>query len=222
MKCQQCGVEVNAESVYCHKCGARIVADEPLFSANPESDERSFPPNTGASAAPPVPEPRPRSRRDAPEEELWQGTYSPRAMLGMWVLDGAAVIAGIALAVMFPAYWFAPIGAVFLFSLLLFLQLMYRRLSISYRLTTQRFFHQRGVLSRTTDRIEMIDIDDITCSQGPIERMFGVGSIRVTSSDRTDPELWIHGVDDVQQVALMMDDARREERIRRGIHIESV
>jgi membrane protein YdbS with pleckstrin-like domain len=222
MKCQQCGAEVNAESTYCHKCGARIVADPPRFSANPESGEESFPPNTSAPAAPAAPEPRPLSRRDAPEEDLWQGTYSPRAMIGMWILDGAVTVAAIALAVMFPAYWFAPIGAVFLFSLLLFLQLMYRRLSVSYRLTTQRFFHQRGLLSRTTDRIEVIDIDDVTCSQGPVERMLGVGSIRVTSSDRTDPELWIRGIDDVQQVAQMMDNARREERIRRGIHIESV
>lgn len=218
MKCQQCGVEVNAESTYCHKCGARIVADQPLFSANPETGEESFPPNTGAPPAAPAP----RSRRDAPEEELWQDTYSPRAMIGMWILDGAVTIAAIALAVMFPAFWFVPIGAALLFSLLLGLQLMCRRLSVSYRLTSQRFFHQRGLLSRTTDRIEVIDIDDVTYTQGPIERMLGVGSIRITSTDRTDPELWVRGIDDVQQVAQMMDDARREERIRRGIHIESV
>ena len=55
-----------------------------------------------------------------------------------------------------------------------------------------------------------------------LERMLGVGSIQVVSSDKTHPEFWIRGIDDVRRVATLMDDARRKERMRRGLHIEAI
>ena len=76
--------------------------------------------------------------------------------------------------------------------------------------------------SRTSDRVEVIDIDDVTVHQGFIERMLGVGTIRIASSDRTDPELVLPGVDQVRAVADVIDNTRRAERQRRGLHIESI
>ena len=58
--------------------------------------------------------------------------------------------------------------------------------------------------------------------QGIIERFLGVGTIEITSSDRSDPDLLLPGIDQVLMVANLMDEARREERLRRGLHIESV
>jgi hypothetical protein len=73
-----------------------------------------------------------------------------------------------------------------------------------------------------TDRIEVIDIDDVTYEQGLVQRMLGVGTIRIASSDRTHPELVLSGIDGVQQVADTIDDIRRKERRKRGLHIESI
>ena len=97
--------------------------------------------------------------------------------------------------------------------------LMYRRLALRYRLTTQRFIHEHGVLTRETDRIEVIDIDDVSFKQTIIDRMVGVGTIRIESGDRSHPELVLRGIDDVERVYDLMDSARRNERVRRGIHI---
>jgi hypothetical protein len=77
-------------------------------------------------------------------------------------------------------------------------------------------------LWRVTNRVEVIDIDDITFAQGPLERLLGVGTLQLTSSDRTHPELSLPGIDAVQQVASTFDDARRRERRKRGLHIEAV
>ena len=95
-------------------------------------------------------------------------------------------------------------------------------MNIGYRLTTQRFFHSTGVLTRTTDRIEVIEMDDVTYTQGIFERMFGVGTIKVTSSDPTHPVLVMPGIDNVQQVAEVIDKARRKEITRRGLRIHAV
>ena len=65
--------------------------------------------------------------------------------------------------------------------------LCYRRMSVRYCLTTQRFVHERGILRRVNDRIEVLDMDDITFEQGLLERLSGVGTIRIAvpRSDRS-------------------------------------
>ncbi len=65
-------------------------------------------------------------------------------------------------------------------------------------------------------------MDDVTFVQGIIQRMLSVGTIRVSSSDRTHPELVLLGIDNVEKVADLIDDARRKERRRRGLHIEAI
>jgi hypothetical protein len=52
--------------------------------------------------------------------------------------------------------------------------------------------------------------------------MFGIGTVRITSSDQSHPELSLPGIENVQAVAGQIDDARRKERRRRGLYIESV
>jgi uncharacterized membrane protein YdbT with pleckstrin-like domain len=167
-----------------------------------------------------------RAGQSPPEEEIWTGGYSPKAMFGAWIGAAAATIAGLVGAVFLPfdntwKWSILGIGAVLLWGGLL-LSLAVQRLSVKYRLTNQRLFHEKGILRRVTDRIEVIDIDDVTVVQGIVERMLNVGTIRVTSSDRTNPELQMPGIDDVKIVADMIDKARRAERERRGLFIESV
>ena len=104
----------------------------------------------------------------------------------------------------------------------LVLRLLYLQLSLHYYLTSQRFIHERGLLWRDVDRIETIDIDDVAVKQGPVERMLGIGSILLRSSDASTPEYNIQGIEDVRRVATLIDEARRKERRRRGMYIESV
>jgi uncharacterized membrane protein YdbT with pleckstrin-like domain len=102
------------------------------------------------------------------------------------------------------------------------LVLVYRKLDVHYTLTSQRFVHKKGILKRVTDRIEVIDIDDVTFEQGIIQRMLGVGTVRLTSSDRSHPELALRGIDEVQRISGLIDDVRRRERRKRGLHIEAI
>lgn len=156
------------------------------------------------------------------EVDLWQGGYSGKDMVGSWILAGVISVALIAGSVMLPAamIFLLPLaGLVWLYFGGL---LAYRKLAVHYELTSQRFIHKIGILRQVTDRIEVIDIDDVTVEQGIIQRMFGVGTIRVASSDRTHPELVLRGIDDVKNVADVIDDTRRKERRSRGLHIEAI
>jgi len=160
---------------------------------------------------------------DDEERTLWTGGYSPRAMVGTWILLAALSIAGVIAAVLIEPL---PIGITLIVLVVLWLLggLYYakQRLGVQYELTSQRFIHKTGILTRRSDRIEVIDIDDVSYQQGPFQRVFGVGMINITSSDRSDPELRLIGIDQVSEVAGLIDDVRRAERRRRSLHIESI
>ncbi|HMO85213.1 MAG TPA: PH domain-containing protein, partial [Lacipirellulaceae bacterium] len=159
------------------------------------------------------------------ETVLWEGTFSKLAMLGLWAaaagLTIAVVIGGIAWGLDRGGWVLAllALGAIWIG---LLLRLIYLQLSVHYKLTNQRIIHEHGLLWRKQDRIETIDVDDASVQQGPVQRLLGVGAIHVTSSDRTTPSFVLGGIENARQVATQIDDARRKERRRRGLHIESV
>ncbi len=168
------------------------------------------------------------ARTVPPERSLWKGGYSPKAMYGTWVISALLTIVALVLAGLFvrgegsTTIWTVIGACILVWWCIAIGMYLYRRLGMHYELTTQRFVHQSGILLRQTDRIEVIDIDDVGYTQGIVQRMLGVGKIRITGSDRTHPELILHGIDKVPEIASLIDDVRREERRRRSLHIESI
>ena len=158
-----------------------------------------------------------------PEEELWNGGYSAKAMVGTWILLAILSVATLILPFIVD-FLSVPmsLGVIVLIWLVGAVVYGLRRFGVHYELTSQRFIHQTGILTRDTDRIEVIDIDDVSFTQGPVQRVFGVGRITVTSSDRSHPLLHMIGIADVKSVAGLIDDVRRKERRRRSLHIEAI
>ncbi|MFN3148554.1 PH domain-containing protein [Bremerella sp.] len=159
-----------------------------------------------------------RKSGGGPDEHIWSGGYSAVDQSGSFMILTLITIGLIVGGVFFwpiliaiPVLWIAQ-----------FIRVWWIKLGVAYELTSRRFIHEHGVIKRTTDRIEVIDIDDVTVEQGILDRMFNVGTIKITSSDRTHPELRIPGIKEVKKVALMIDDARQVQRDRRGVYIESV
>ncbi len=166
---------------------------------------------------------------DVVETDLWEGGYSAKAMMGNWILGGLLSACFLGLGIFLwskgwssPFVWWGILIALVALWGYLFILLLRRRLGVHYRLSTQRFFHEEGILRHKTDLIEVIDMDDITFEQTLIDRAVGVGSIHIVSSDRSHPELTIDGIEHVKDVAAKMHDARHTERLRRGLHIEQI
>lgn len=209
MNCPVCNLEAIEEASFCHHCGARLGEGRP--------------------------EPTPRQRLQAavgnnsdeelPERELWQGSYSKLGMIGSWLsaaVFSVAMLLLAALASFSGRAWLISLSLIVLVWVALVIRLLYLQLSRHYYLTSQKFSHERGLLWRETDRIEAIDIDDVSFSQGPVERMLGVGSIRILSSDQSHPAMELPGIENVRAVASLIDEVRRQERRKRGLYVESV
>ena len=186
-------------------------------AGDPNSLQSEFQPRVGMS--------------QEPENRLWEGGYSAKAMYGTWLILAAVTLAVIAAMIVLPILkimppiethvWWIVLGALLGTWVLGVATFLYRRLSVHYELTTQRFIHSRGILVRTVDRIDVIDIDDVSYVQGIIQRTLGVGKIQLQSKDRSHPSLVLAGIDQVERVSGMIDDVRRKERRKRSLHIDA-
>jgi len=215
MKCDHCGAEAPAMAEHCPTCGTRLAADHGESTSEGRAKGAARLTARGG-----------RNANSRPtEEELWSGTYSPKAMIG-WVIGAAlltvASLVGIGLAGGSGAvWWWLSLGLILMWAAIA-LTILYRRLTVHYQLTTYRLFHETGLLRRIRNRIEVIDIDDVTLTQGLIERMFNVGTLHILSSDLSHNKLDMPGIENARYVADLIDNTRRAERERRGLFMENV
>lgn len=194
--------------MFCPQCGQQLAGARTAGVATPDATaaERL---TTNDGHAHPV-----------PEEELWTGAYSLKAMAGTVAGVMLAIILGaIAASVAGPIGWIVWVASSIAIWIWMAIMFFYRRVAVRYRLTSYRFFTETGVLARTNNRIQAIDIDDVTVAQGPIERLLGVGTIVIRARDETNPVLTLRGIEDAPRVADMIDGARRAERNRRGLYV---
>ena len=168
----------------------------------------------------------PAEQKDIEESVIWNGGYSARTMFGSWIVAAAVSIAMLVVVGWWfsgnQVAWWVVLGAILALWTALLCLFGYHRLSHYYELTNQRLKHRDGILFQTTNRVELIDVDDVSFRQGPIQRILDVGDITVKSSDASHPQLVLKGIANIKKVADSIDDARRAERRRRGVFVESV
>ena len=209
MNCPSCQGEIVEEAVFCHHCGARLGE----HASEPTPMERF------QAAAPS------EASEDEQERELWQGSFSKLAMISSWIAAAGISLLLFVIGVVanFSGFgWFVTAGVIILMWVGLVFRLLYLQLSRHYYLSNQRFVHEEGLLWREINRVEAIDIDDVSYVQGPVERVLGVGTVKIVSSDQTHPNIDLPGIENVRAVASLIDETRRQERRKRGLHIESI
>lgn len=69
-----------------------------------------------------------------------------------------------------------------------------------YELTTERLMLGRGVFSRYTDQLELYRVRDYQLQEPFLLRIFGLSSILLISTDRTNPRLLLMGIEEGHQV----------------------
>ena len=91
---------------------------------------------------------------------------------------------------------------------------------ITYELTTQRFRISRGVLSRRTDELELYRVKDTSLTQDLFQRIFGLASVIMTTSDPSNPLVTIYSIASSQatqlreQIRTLTEELRDRKRVR--------
>ena len=199
--CPECGKQVSTQAPSCPHCGYAPQAAPVRFAAVGEA----------------APEERPRT-----ETVVWEGGPSLKLLLVQvlrtLIVASAAIVAAIVvhpIAVRFfedlstgkggrgprdgsPAtlILMVLVGSYLIIRAIVLSVSVMRLRTTNYRLTNQRLTVEEGILNRALDEVDLRTVDDSGFSQSPLERLQGIGTVWIVTSDRTTPRLALRGIPD--------------------------
>ncbi|MDD3428738.1 MAG: PH domain-containing protein [Oscillospiraceae bacterium] len=88
-----------------------------------------------------------------------------------------------------------------------------------YALTEDRLFLQKGLLNQTMDEILLYRVRDISWSCSLGQRIFGVGTIKVLSSDKSLPQLELKNIKGSMEVKELLHKQVEEMKIARRMRV---
>lgn len=91
-----------------------------------------------------------------------------------------------------------------------------------YSMTDDRLFLECGFLNIKTEEILLYRIRDISLERKLGQRIFGVGSVRVISSDKTAPELLIKNIKHPVEVKELIHRQVEEAKLKRRMHFSEL
>lgn len=176
-------------------------------------------PTTGPN---PSPSAAPAAQAPPPETDIWSGRTSWKhymVRITMWVV-GNIVADVLIVRQSAPETWltgsralWATVGVLFVSAILFLTKAVLHILGRRYRLTTQRLFIESGIFNKTIDQTELIRVDDVRVYKSLFDRVFNLGTISLISTDVTNKELTIEGVNGAEAVA---ESVRSHMRAQRG------
>jgi hypothetical protein len=86
--------------------------------------------------------------------------------------------------------------------------------AIHWELTTERLRVVRGILSRSTEEVELTRVRDVAYEQSLAQRALGIGTITVVGTDATSPTVVLHDVAEPETVKELIRQAVRDQRRR--------
>lgn len=144
-----------------------------------------------------------RTPTGQPEAQLWAGRTHWRYFAGrlaLWALVNlvVAVVIGqtasrVGWLTAAAAAWTIG-GLISLSGLVVIGGVMLRIYGSLYRLTNERLFIRRGILSQTNDQLELIRVDDVRTYKTLLGRLLDVGTVTVLTTDATEREVKIEGI----------------------------
>ncbi|MCK7546220.1 PH domain-containing protein, partial [Marinobacter bryozoorum] len=78
-----------------------------------------------------------------------------------------------------------------------------------YTVTTKRVLTSRGIFTKSTQEVLMKDICSINVYQGVVERMLGIGAIKIGSAASEDKDIQFFGVPDARTVKDLISRYRK-------------
>jgi uncharacterized membrane protein YdbT with pleckstrin-like domain len=141
------------------------------------------------------------------EQVIYEGRPSWRSILGFYIMGlvVVAVAAGIAYLVSGGGLAAAVGAGVFV---LLLLVGWLKRISTRYSITDRRLRIQRGLVARKVEEARLERVQNVTVSQGIIERVLQVGTVDFdTASNRADDTFQFRGIAQPERITRLVDQA---------------
>lgn len=149
----------------------------------------------------------------AAETRLWKGHSSQ--WVHFWFYFFSLLIAAgvIAAGVLSGGIFF--IGLVVPFFMVVIRWLITK--ATTYELTTQRLIKDSGILNRLHDELELYRVKDYTLERSFLERLLGLGTLKILTSDVTNPTVVMRSIPQSQEVREKLRTAVQAERDRKRV-----
>ena len=143
------------------------------------------------------------------EEIVFEGHPSWRALLSLYLggVAGAVIVgvvvalaAGVGVGVLVGA---ALVGLVLVFGL-------FKRMSTTYMVSTQRLYIRRGLLSKRMQQTRIDRVQNVNTDQSLRDRMLRVGTVDFDTAGSDDSEFRFVGIANPAEVVAAVDRAQRE------------
>jgi membrane protein YdbS with pleckstrin-like domain len=116
----------------------------------------------------------------------------------------------------FWSYIFAGVLSLVVVGLVWILVLELRRKGTRYKVTGRTIDLESGIFSKQIDTVQLWRVQDIDFCQSFIDRIFGIATIHMTTTDRSTPELNMRGLPASREVFEKLKDAAdlaRQQRV---------
>lgn len=148
----------------------------------------------------------------APDEhELFSGHPSWRSTLGFYIKGlGLSILVGAIAYLIGGTGAAAAVGGGF-FAVVLVVGFL-RRQATTYKITNQRLYIRRGIVSRRVQQARLDRVQNVNTSQGVLQRILQVGSVDfdTASTGDADADFVFEGVSQPEEVVRAVDRAQRE------------
>lgn len=149
---------------------------------------------------------------ERPEETLLvaqPALWNSAAFMGGALLALVFALVVLILLVMGRGLVAAGFGVGLLLSLLYTGRAWLRLRSVRLTITTHRCLLARGILTTTTNELRHVVIQDVLVTQSLSDKLFGVGTITISTAAEADGDLTIAGLADPKGVADLINQQRR-------------
>lgn len=144
------------------------------------------------------------------EQIIWQGSQSQVLNIGTYIGISLITIIILGLSLMF-----FPLAAVIVIIPLVYLFIQFLLIkSNRYKVTTERIFFTTGIFSKKTEALELYRVRDLDMYEPFWQRMFKLGNVKLTTSDKTTPEFILKAV---PNPAELLNNIRKAVENRRDV-----
>src|SRR3954469_25667203 len=152
------------------------------------------------------------------EQVIYEGRPSWRSILSFYIVGLIGVAVAAAIAFLASGGGLAAGVGAGAFVLLLLVGWL-KRVSTRYSITDRRLRIQRGILARKVEEARLDRVQNVSVSQGILERILQVGTVDFdTASNRADDTFQFRGIADPGEITRLVDQAHAasEERQRQA------